>query len=56
MSCANEHTPKFYHHVKNIITNKIILTQSTSVDTIFGVTYSCNGIIDAVENTLSQAK
>lgn len=49
-------TPKFYQRVKDVIPNKIISAQSTSVDTVSGATYSSKGIIEAVKNALSQAK
>jgi uncharacterized protein with FMN-binding domain len=34
---------------------KIVSTQSPSVDTITGATYSCKGIIEAVEDALNQS-
>jgi len=49
-------TPRYYEYVKDIIPNEIISAQSTSVDTVSGATYSCRGIIEAVENALSKAK
>jgi uncharacterized protein with FMN-binding domain len=53
---SNQDTPKYYSRVESKITNSIISEQSTSVDTVSGATYSCEGIIDAVENALSKAK
>ncbi|PRR82806.1 FMN-binding protein [Clostridium vincentii] len=52
---SNEDTPKYYSRVESTITNSIISEQSTSVDTVSGATYSCKGIISAVENALSKA-
>lgn len=52
----NEDTPRFYENVESSIISDIISTQSTSVDTISGATYSCIGIIDAVQDALTKAK
>lgn len=52
---SHQDTPDFYERVINTITKKIISTQSTSVDTISGATYSCKGIIEAVQDALNQA-
>jgi uncharacterized protein with FMN-binding domain len=53
---SNQDTPRYYDYVKDIIPNEIISAQSTSVDTVSGATFSCRGIIEAVENALSKAK
>ena len=46
----------FINRASEWIINKMISTQSASVDTVSGATYSSNGIISAVKNALSQAK
>ncbi|MGH4139021.1 FMN-binding protein [Clostridium sp.] len=53
---SNEDTPRFYERVESGIISEIISTQSTSVDTISGATYSCEGIISAAQDALSKAK
>ncbi|WP_411680800.1 4Fe-4S binding protein [Clostridium thailandense] len=53
---SNEDTPRFYQRVENIIPDEIISAQSTSVDTVSGATFSSRGIIEAVQDALSQAK
>ncbi|MBD7910729.1 FMN-binding protein [Clostridium cibarium] len=52
---STEDTPKFYQRVENTITSKIISTQSTSVDTVSGATFSSKGIMTAVKDALSKA-
>jgi len=52
---SNGDTPEFYNQASNGIINKMISTQSASVDTVSGATFSSNGIISAVENALNQA-
>jgi len=49
-------TPRYFQRVSGTITDDIISKQSTSVDTVSGATYSCKGIISAVEDALSEAK
>lgn len=49
-------TPRFYDSVEEIMFNEITSAQSTDVDTVSGATFSCRGIINAVQNALSQAK
>lgn len=51
-----EDTPRYYEYVENVLPDKIISAQSTSVDTVSGATFTSRGIIEAVENALSQAK
>ncbi|MCB2313523.1 4Fe-4S binding protein [Clostridium tagluense] len=53
---SNQDTPKFYSRVEGEIVSEIISTQSATVDTISGATYSSEGIINAVKDALSQAK
>lgn len=53
---SNEDTPKFYERVEDTMIDEIISNQDTSVDTVSGATYSCNGIIDAVQDALSKAE
>jgi|GEM_PF-99305 len=52
---SNGDTPEFYNQASNGIINKMISTQSASVDTVSGATFSSNGIISAVKNALNQA-
>ncbi|MBC8061062.1 MAG: 4Fe-4S binding protein [Clostridiaceae bacterium] len=53
---SHQDTPRFYQAVEGTIISEIISAQSTSVDTISGATYSCEGIINAVKDALNQAK
>ena len=53
---SNEDTPRFYENVESEIISEMISAQSTSVDTISGATYSCEGIISATQDALTQAK
>ena len=52
---ATRDTPRFYNRCAAAITGEIISTQSDSVDTVSGATYSSNGIIEAVRDALSKA-
>jgi Polyferredoxin len=52
---SNGDTPEFYSQASSGIIGKIISTQSASVDTVSGATFSSNGIISAVKNALNQA-
>lgn len=47
-------TPNYYSRVINTISEEIISSQSKSVDTISGATFSSRGIIEAVQNALNQ--
>jgi len=53
---SNEDTPRFYQGVESQITSEIISTQSTTIDTISGATYSSEGIISATQDALNKAK
>jgi uncharacterized protein with FMN-binding domain len=53
---SNEDTSKYYNRAIGTITNSVISKQSGSVDAVSGATYSSRGIIEAVQNALSQAK
>ena len=53
---SSQDTPRFYDNVESEIISEIISAQSTSVDTISGATYSCEGILSATQDALSQAK
>jgi polyferredoxin len=53
---STEDTPRFYQDAESMIPDGIISSQSTSVDTVSGATFSSRGIISAVQNALSQAK
>lgn len=53
---SDEDTSKYYNRAIGTITNSVISKQSGSVDTVSGATHSSNGIIEAVQNALSQAK
>lgn len=48
-------TPHYYERTIDVITEEILSSQSTSVDTVSGATFSSRGIIEAVENALNQA-
>lgn len=54
-SVSSQDTPEFYQRAESTITDEIISSQSTSVDTVSGATFSSNGIINAVANALSKA-
>ncbi|BCZ44900.1 hypothetical protein psyc5s11_09670 [Clostridium gelidum] len=53
---SNDDTQQYYNRAIGKITNSVISSQSGSVDTVSGATYSSNGIIEAVKNALSKAK
>lgn len=53
---SNQDTQRYYSRAIGTITNNVISKQSAYVDTVSGATYSSNGIIEAVQNALSQAK
>lgn len=53
---SSEDTPQFYKQAENTIPPETISSQSTSVDTVSGATYSSNGLIQAVQNALDKAK
>jgi len=55
VTVSSQDTPDFYQRAESTITSSIVSTQSTSVDTVSGATYSSDGIIDAVKDALSQA-
>ena len=51
---ASSETPAYFANAKGVI-NKILSGQTPNVDAVSGATYSSNGIIQAVQNALSQA-
>ena len=53
---SNGDTPKYYDRVESKIFDEILSSQSTSVDTISGATFSSKGIINAVKDALSNAE
>lgn len=53
---SSQDTPRFYSYAESTMTSEIVSAQSTSVDTVSGATFSCRGIIEAVQNALSKAK
>jgi uncharacterized protein with FMN-binding domain len=53
---STDDTPRFYQYAESTIPNEIISSQSSSVDTVSGATYSSRGIIEAVQNALDNAK
>ncbi|MBU3215177.1 4Fe-4S binding protein [Clostridium estertheticum] len=53
---SNGDTPDFYARAESTIISQIISTQSTTVDTVSGATYSSEGIISATQEALSKAK
>lgn len=52
---STEDTPDFYERSSGTVIDKIISSQSTSVDTVSGATFSSRGIMEAVESALSKA-
>lgn len=48
-------TPHYYERTIGVITEEILSSQTTSVDIVSGATFSSRGILEAVENALSQA-
>lgn len=52
---SNGDTPSFYQRAWSTISSKITSSQSTSVNTVSGATFSSKGILDAVNAALSQA-
>lgn len=52
---SNGDTPSFYQRAWSTISSKITSSQSASVNTVSGATFSSKGIIEAVTNALSQA-
>jgi uncharacterized protein with FMN-binding domain len=53
---SDNDTSQYYNRAIGKITNSIISSQSASVDTVSGATYSSKGIIQAVKAALSQAQ
>lgn len=53
---SHNETPGFYEEAFQTVPSQIVQSQSTSVDTVSGATYSSVGIINAVNNALSKAK
>lgn len=53
---SNQDTPSFFKRVESTMINKILSSQSTSVDTVSGATYSSKGIINGVQAALNKAK
>jgi len=53
---SNGDTPDFYQRAESTMISEIVSTQSTSVDTVSGATYSSEGILGATKDALSQAK
>ena len=51
---ASSETAAYFANAQGVI-NKILASQSPNVDAVSGATYSSNGIIQAVQNALSQA-
>ena len=45
----------FYNRAYSAVTDEIISSQSTSVDSVSGATFSSRGIMSAVEDALSKA-
>lgn len=52
---SSQDSPEFYQRAENTITDEIISSQSTTVDTVSGATFSSMGIINAVADALSKA-
>ena len=51
---SNE-TPKYLGRAAGRVTQAIVNSQTTNVDTVSGATYSSRGIMDAVDNALAKA-
>jgi len=52
---STQDTPDFYERCSGTVIDDILSSQSTSVDTVSGATFSSRGIIEAVESALSKA-
>jgi uncharacterized protein with FMN-binding domain/polyferredoxin len=52
---SEQDTSQYYNRAIGTLKNSIISKQSASVNTVSGATYSSKGIIEAVQNALSQA-
>lgn len=55
VTSAKDETPSFLESAKGVL-NSILKKQSTSVDVVTGATFSSNGIIEAVNDALTQAE
>lgn len=53
---SHNETPGFYERAFQVVPQEIIQSQSTKVDTISRATYSCVGIMNAVNDALSDAQ
>lgn len=53
---SNEETPRFFDAASQTVPQEIIAAQSTNVDAVSGATRSSNGIMEAVQNALTNAK
>lgn len=53
---SNEETPRFFVAASQTIPQEIISAQTTNVDAVSGATRSSNGIMEAVQNALENAK
>ncbi|MDR3597202.1 FMN-binding protein [Clostridium sp.] len=53
---SEEDTSRYYNKAIGPITNSVISKQTGSVDTVSGATHSSDGIIEAIQDALSQAK
>lgn len=52
---SSDDTPRFYERVEQALFDQILSSQSSSVDTISGATYSSEGIKAAVQDALNKA-
>ena len=54
---TNQDTPEFFDPAWSTIYSQIMANQSADgIDTVSGATYSCEGILDAAQKALAQAK
>ena len=53
---SSQDTPRFYSRVEGTMFDEIQASQSTEVDIVSGATYSCVGIIEAVQDALNKAQ
>lgn len=53
---SDNDTPEYFNRAWSTVPNEIISSQSTNVNVVSGATHSSDGIIEAVQNALAEAK
>lgn len=53
---SNEDTPRYFNYASSDTISEILDAQSSEVDAVSGATYSSQGIMEAVQDALNQAK